>query len=1723
MRAFIFLLTLTLAGGEHQSRYDPTFSENKVHIYRYEGVILSGLPERGLNQAGLRISSRVKISGIGQNHYLLQIENPRIQELNGIWPKDQFISARKLTERLAPQLTKPVKFGYNNGRVGTIYAPASLPENLLNIHRGIINSFQITIKKSQNFYDLQEAGIEGICHTRYTVQEDRRKERMVIIKSKDLNNCQEKVIEHTGMAYMQTCPTCQQRGKNIRASSSSTLVLKPTRSGAIIREVRVRQNHQFTPFQELDGNLLLETRQSLILEKVTSTVARPTPEFTNRGSLQYHSDISILQQPFMLVREQNLIPKIKDTLSHLAQHNILELHADAPSRFLELVQLMRYASYSSLTEIWRFVRNRTDLRQWFLEAIPAVGTIDALKCLKTRIQDSEINYWETLQSLVLTMHQIKTDRQVISLAYDTIKLSVIKENPLLHKITLLAYGSMVNRFCSGKMICPNDILKPLHNLLTETSTQHNEENIALSLKAIGNAGQPASIKSITKLLPGFGSSSTGQPLKIRVDAIMALSNIAKKDPRTVQRITVQIFLNRKNRPEERMIACAVLFLTKPPLTLVSMVANSLVTETSLQVASFTYSHMRALSRSSLPGIYTLATSCNLALNILSPKLLRLGHRFSKVYRMDTFMYQLMAGVSVKALLIKSSSTYVPTAVMTKIKGHGLGGESDLIEVGLRAEGLQSVLMMPRAPSIRISENKAIRRILSKFVNWKDLPEEKPLASAYIKVFGQELSFVHLRKDTINQLAQTLDGTLSTHWKSYLQKLNNGVTFQPTKAILASEMRRLVPTAIGLPMELGLISTGLAVSKGTVEVRSEHPISKIIQLLTTRHQVKARLNPSVSIHARAYLGINMPYIQSAVTIRANVRTTMPMELTAKINVKDASFRIESTPAERERKILSISSQVYTLSRNIENLSGAKMIPILPRTVKAEISKQAFKSSSKSEQTPEDRVVAQVSPETLSDQIPCSAEDQRSWSYNQLKYHYCIRTPKVGVQACMDVQVQNALSIRHVPLYTVIGKNELNITVSPISSEADIEKIVLEVQGGAKSLSKMMRLEDKEMAIEKTLDSQMDQDKLRTILMKTPSEAKRYNSTWGRYGQLSSSSSATLSGSSQISPSSSLSDQRRRAGEQGWSREWSTSQFTGSSHSSSSSSSRLRSGRRTTSGRIQTHHSGSSPHSMRRSGHSKSITQKLMELDFRSIEASQYTITKHRRSMSTSKHTSGSAFITKIERGSGSRGRHTSRGSSILRSSNQRYLIGTAGSPSLVVLLRARRTDGVQRGYQLSAYTKISSRLPRMHLRLVELDQKSNWKICADALLPSSQKVLALARWGENCERYKVSAKLSTGQLASHPAMKLKMRWSKINENLKYGAKVVGDYLPGLAYSLGLSQSYKRNPSHQITTLVALTSPQTIDAIVKLPKMSVYYQGLQIPSTIPLHSLSKHVQERGYSSIREIPELLLKMNERECVVQNNIIQTFDGNKLNHQISNDCYYILTQDCTDKPKFMLLMKRAESDKSKKSIKLIMSLRNTTIEAIPSQDQIKMLVNGVERSPDQPIPNLQDIIIVQRNGTGVVIQAPSISIESLYFDGNQVQITLDHMMGKTCGLCGLNNGEQKLIMPNHEEAKDQEHLYESWLCSGTSCKDDCRVKQEFVELGQVVEFDGEESRCYSVEPVQRCLAQCTPLETRSRSVNFHCVPSTFTVTDTSLFNRKSVDISRSVDAHSDCLCRCTE
>lgn len=84
------------------------------------------------------------------------------------------------------------------------------------------------------------------------------------------------------------------------------------------------------------------------------------------------------------------------------------------------------------------------------------------------------------------------------------------------------------------------LLQPLREALNKAIMDSDFEMLITALKALGNAGHPASIKPIMKLLPGFGNTCALLSHRVLVETILVLRNFAKKEPKMVR---LHIFLD----------------------------------------------------------------------------------------------------------------------------------------------------------------------------------------------------------------------------------------------------------------------------------------------------------------------------------------------------------------------------------------------------------------------------------------------------------------------------------------------------------------------------------------------------------------------------------------------------------------------------------------------------------------------------------------------------------------------------------------------------------------------------------------------------------------------------------------------------------------------------------------------------------------------------------------------------------------------------------------------------------------------------------------------------------------------------------------------------------------------------------------------------------------------------------------------------------------------------
>ncbi|NWX72695.1 VIT2 protein, partial [Alca torda] len=1719
---------------------EPVFHTGKTYLYGYESFILHELPSRGLAMAGVRLTCKLEISRVSHSDHLLQIRSPKLEEFNGFWPTDPFTPSPRLTDTIAACFSQAFRFEYTEGRVGSIFAPEDCPVLCTNLVRGILNMMQMTIKKSQNVYELQEAGIEGICQTRYIIQDDSKNNRATISKSKDLMDCQEKAVKNIGMAYIRPCPTCPLKARNIKGTVMFTYKMKYDDSGALMTSATSKQVYQISPFNEPNRAAVMEARQELSLVDVKRTsISAPKTQLQNQGSLRYHFAGELVQMPIPLIRIKNPDLQLTETLRELVQNNKEGAAKEASAKFLQTVQLFRIVTLDHIESLWVQFAHELPYRHWFLSAICAAGATDTFRFLKQKIHDEKLNIWEAAASLPLAFHFVTPNKQTLEVASTFLACPQIQNAPMHRIIVYLGYGSMVNKYCAQTSLCPNELLQPLHDLATEATSKGHAKDMALALKAIGNAGEPASIKRILKFLPTFSLAAASLPNRIHVDAVLALRKIARKDPAKVREISLQVFMDNTLAPNVRMVACVVLFETKPALPTVTAMASSLLTEPSLQVASFTYSHMKALAVGRIPQLYNLSAACNIAIKLLSPRLDRLSYRYSKVIHVGDYSSEYQAGAIWRVYLMNSPSTMFPSDIITKVRGYYANTATDIIEVALRSQSLTKLIRKQNIPFAEYDTYKTLKELGKTLLGWKELPPEDTLVSAYVKVLGQEIAFTDFDKDAIQQTMTSLTG--SSNWqpvvKKVVEEVQRGISGQWTLPAMVAELRHIVPTVLGVPLELSLCSAALARAAADVAIQMSPPLPdnfRPSQLLETNMDIHADVKPKAYFHTIAMMGINTQYFQSGLEFHAEFSANTTMKFDARINMKEKNLKIEMPPCRQEVELAAVRSEVYAISRNMEKADFEKKSQLLPKGEVPSISDQPFQPSERSSR-PGSWKQSNI-PSVISKGYQHGSEEAHHHSAGGRSYAriFCRKFESLGCSACLSLKSQNSAFLRKTYLHKLAGELEAKIVLKPAQpwnvsiltlfhTDADIDKIQLEIQAGAKAASKIMDVgssgskEEDETSLYKDIQAKLKKilgiENVFKVANKTRRRKKRINrEEKTAVTDLWAVPSATPFSSSSSSSTASSADGKEPGNEHKKDEIHQSGKKRGSSRSSSSSGGRRSSSSSSAISKICSSSSSGEDHSGDRHcrGDNEYSNQQanlpVYQFWFKPAEEQDPGRKALNSSISSSSSSASDERITGAV--------------------SQPKFLGDSKPPVLAAVLHAIHRNEQPTGLQLVLYTDTQPMRSRIQMFVSSIPGSSRWKLCSDASVINSHKVSGSLKWGKDCQDYQIATQIATGQFAAYPAVQMKLEWPKVPSTVRTTAKWFYSFLPGAAYVLGYSQRQQHSPSHQATLVMALTSPRTCDVVLKLPELTIYDRAIRLPLPFPsspgtpISTLPSPDWNVFYQATLSVIENL----KGRCSVFQNTITTFNGVEFNYSMPTNCYHVLVQDCSPELKFLVMMKRLEESADLTAINV--KLASHEVDMYVSNGLIQLKINGVQAPTDVPYTSNSDAsMLISREKEGLSLKALDYGIDKLYYDGHRLEIQVAFWMaGKTCGICGKYDAEKEreYQMPSGYLAKDAVSFGQSWIISEDPCAGACKLQRKFVKIEKPVAFEKAAAKCFSVEPVLHCVEGCSATRTVPVSVGFHCVPadSALSMEGNIRLDQKSEDVVSAVSAHTACSCQ---
>jgi len=219
------------------------FESGKDYIYRYSGRLLTGVPELSNMYSGLAINCTVRLQRHREeyNTYYMSVETPTFVRINDELQRVSSSSSDNWRELRLPEMSevtgehlvhllKPIKFSMTNGEVHSAMISQSEPTWSVNFKKALVLQFQAkqdissavwqqqesnqvnseSVEEGLTYWKVKEETIDGVCESIYEVRE---LPTYVIVDRPEMipypEACREKV--YFGMTKTRDLSKCEKR------------------------------------------------------------------------------------------------------------------------------------------------------------------------------------------------------------------------------------------------------------------------------------------------------------------------------------------------------------------------------------------------------------------------------------------------------------------------------------------------------------------------------------------------------------------------------------------------------------------------------------------------------------------------------------------------------------------------------------------------------------------------------------------------------------------------------------------------------------------------------------------------------------------------------------------------------------------------------------------------------------------------------------------------------------------------------------------------------------------------------------------------------------------------------------------------------------------------------------------------------------------------------------------------------------------------------------------------------------------------------------------------------------------------------------------------------------------------------------------------------------------------------------------------------------------------
>ncbi|XP_035699867.1 vitellogenin-6-like isoform X1 [Branchiostoma floridae] len=856
-------------------------------------------------------------------------------------------------------------------------------------------------KSTEKLFRIMEQDVSGQCETQYDIRESRlQKNLFEVTKTKDYQNCRQKVEKlHSLLSAKKSKDESKDRKEDKLESSSVSRLLvvsdKLRSDKFLIQQSEVRSQHVFQPYSKQGGEVITFSKQTLKLKEAKQMSERmPEPlDSELKGNLSFvfekvlpkccseesqRTDSEERREEKTQERKEK-IERLSKEISKEMKHSVSE---QAPRKFVELVKELRQLNEEQMKKILKElitkplnqgeqrkqrltheqVQEKNQTRKVLLDAVSLVGKREALRAVRELMELKRLSESETellLTGLSLSIQPCpSTTREMLEIA----KSERSQESKQIRKSAWLSLGTMINGMINkqkdGQMRKrrPQDqeqleqIKREFsRELLKGIEEEKSEEEKLIFLRAIKNAGLEQTIDRLQEIISGKDSETNTK--EVRVQAIDAMSRVAKKLPNKVRQIALRVFQNPEKSESERIRAYELMMKTKPTLSFIELIAQSTQRETSNQVGQYVYTDLKSRSESKLQQDKKMSQLCKIALRLCKP--FNKGIQYSESRKFQMVDEDLDMGVSLDLKSISDKKSIFPKDVRAQLRLSALGYDIELLEIAGRAEGLQSMIDSVLSKKQEEKKNvfdymmKKTRESSEEYRKTKEqrqkniadietekiqrsLPietrrDEEPRLTYSTKWSDNEISFQQFDKEELKKMVR--EGKLPM--SDLEEQLRKGLKHQSSKTTFLVEASRQIPTTLGLPLHLNLTSVLIVKSKseGKLEVtprmfREDRPRE---QKEVRRIESELKSNQTIVLYTTGKMTVLSRVLKSGVAINVTLNTTLPVSGKLSMDLESQKYKLTMETPEQERELVTLKSTpfVYTEQKQTrKDRSGRK---------------------------------------------------------------------------------------------------------------------------------------------------------------------------------------------------------------------------------------------------------------------------------------------------------------------------------------------------------------------------------------------------------------------------------------------------------------------------------------------------------------------------------------------------------------------------------------------------------------------------------------------------------------------------------------------------------------------------------------------------------------------------------------------------------------------------------